>query len=265
MFITQMIMRDVNNGWIIRYVHANVASFFFIFVYALNHKFIIINTLNFSNFKGCYLLASQRTENQILFVIFTCLQLQITILCVIVKIYNQIINLYKFTFCYYYCYAVSLSLLVTLATSYAKVLIYNTRLWMITRISILERFLKTFTTLDNSSLLSLKYKDIKNKNNEKELDTNFLQWFVGFTDAEGCFLIQSRNNSEIHFCFQITLHIEDSAVLFLIREKLGIGIVNIRGNTCSFTVNSFQLILDILLPIFDKYSLITHKQLDYRD
>ena len=28
------IMRDVNNGWAIRYTHANVASFFFIFVYA---------------------------------------------------------------------------------------------------------------------------------------------------------------------------------------------------------------------------------------
>lgn len=28
------IMRDVNNGWIIRYTHANVASFFFIFVYS---------------------------------------------------------------------------------------------------------------------------------------------------------------------------------------------------------------------------------------
>jgi len=28
------IMRDVENGYIIRYVHANVASFFFIFVYA---------------------------------------------------------------------------------------------------------------------------------------------------------------------------------------------------------------------------------------
>ena len=28
------IMRDVNNGWLIRYTHANVASFFFIFVYA---------------------------------------------------------------------------------------------------------------------------------------------------------------------------------------------------------------------------------------
>lgn len=28
------IMRDVNSGWILRYTHANVASFFFIFVYA---------------------------------------------------------------------------------------------------------------------------------------------------------------------------------------------------------------------------------------
>lgn len=28
------IMRDVNNGWLIRYIHANVASFFFICVYA---------------------------------------------------------------------------------------------------------------------------------------------------------------------------------------------------------------------------------------
>ena len=27
------IMRDVNNGWAVRYTHANVASFFFIFVY----------------------------------------------------------------------------------------------------------------------------------------------------------------------------------------------------------------------------------------
>ena len=27
-------MRDVNSGWAIRYTHANVASFFFIFVYA---------------------------------------------------------------------------------------------------------------------------------------------------------------------------------------------------------------------------------------
>ena len=42
-------MRDVNNGWLIRYTHANVASFFFIFVYALIYKFIINNNLFFYN------------------------------------------------------------------------------------------------------------------------------------------------------------------------------------------------------------------------
>src|SRR5260363_373975 len=31
--LVEHIMRDVNNGWLIRYLHANVASFFFLFVY----------------------------------------------------------------------------------------------------------------------------------------------------------------------------------------------------------------------------------------
>ena len=42
-------MRDVNSGWLIRYTQANVASFFFIFVYALNNKFIFSNNLFFYN------------------------------------------------------------------------------------------------------------------------------------------------------------------------------------------------------------------------
>jgi hypothetical protein len=100
---------------------------------------------------------------------------------------------------------------------------------------------------------------------EKKWDYNFLQWFIGFTDAEGCFLIQTKNKSEVQFCFKITLHIDDSAVLFLIKDKLGIGVVSIKGNTCTFSIYSFQNIVDVLVPIFDKYPLITHKQLDYRD
>ena len=44
-----MIMRDVNNGWLIRYTHANVASFFFIFVYALVYNFINSDILFYSN------------------------------------------------------------------------------------------------------------------------------------------------------------------------------------------------------------------------
>ena len=40
------IMRDVNAGYILRYTHANVASFFFIFVYAQILKIYFNNKLN---------------------------------------------------------------------------------------------------------------------------------------------------------------------------------------------------------------------------
>ena len=33
-------MRDVNNGWAVRYIHANTASFFFIFVYAQTQVYL---------------------------------------------------------------------------------------------------------------------------------------------------------------------------------------------------------------------------------
>ena len=75
----------------------------------------------------------------------------------------------------------------------------------------------------------------------KNWDYKFLQWFIGFTDAEGCFLIQTKNKSEVHFCFKITLHIDDSAVLFLIKDKLGIGVVSIKGNTCLFLFILFNI------------------------
>ena len=59
------IMRDVNNGWAVRYTHANVASFFFIFVYAqyfntyFNHKKI----LNFLIFNHYFVLFNKIINN----------------------------------------------------------------------------------------------------------------------------------------------------------------------------------------------------------
>ena len=75
-------------------------------------------------------------------------------------------------------------------------------------------------------------------------------------------MINTRNNKEVHFIFQITLHIEDIGTLYTIREKLGFGVISIKGNTCSFYVRSFKNIVEKLLPIFDKCSLLTHKQLN---
>ena len=182
MFITLMIMRDVNNGWAVRYTHANVASFFFIFVYAQYFK----PNINLLDIKNLYFL-----------------------------IYNN--------------------------------------------------YLILFNKIINDFIKIIKPKTINSTTLEPAQDNEFLQWFVGFSDAESAFMINIKNNKEVHFIFQITLHIEDIAVLYTIREKLGIGIVSIKGNTCSFRVHSFQVIINSLLPIFDKYPLLTHKQLNYRD
>ena len=194
-------MRDVNSGWLIRYTHANVASFFFIFVYALNNKFIFSNNLFF---------------------------------------YNSNFD--------------------TLAREIFKPL-NKTKL-----------DLSVLGLLQQDHPQPKKNKEEPNKNKDKEvnstlqvLDDPFYPWFVGFTDAEGSFSIETKGESTVNFRFRITLHIEDSAVLFLIKDKLGIGIVNIQGNTCTYYVHSFQFIINVLIPIFDKYPLLTLKQLDYRD
>lgn len=128
----------------------------------------------------------------------------------------------------------------------------------------IENFLNIFKPSLSDSVLIFNKNYINNESKEK-LDENFTQWFTGFSDAEGSFLINIKNNTKVHFVFKITLHIEDIAVLYVIKDKLEVGIVFISGTTCSFMVHSFQSIINVLLPIFDANSLLTHKQLNYRD
>jgi hypothetical protein len=75
----------------------------------------------------------------------------------------------------------------------------------------------------------------------------------------------SKNTKQAHFVFKITLHIDDLNVLYLIQQKLKIGKVTKYKNTATFSVHSIKEILDSLIPIFDKYPLLTHKQMDFRD
>lgn len=204
-------MRDVNSGWAVRYAHANVASFFFIFVYA--HLFT--TSLNIKKNLQCFNIYCETNKNRLL--IYTITNFIISQAGIILdKYYSEIVNL-----------------------------IQN------------SSFSASPSLIDKGDIVK----------GDKKLfdDIDFLQWFVGFSDAEAAFLINIKNNREAHFIFQITLHIDDSAVLYYIRSKLGVGIVTNRGNTCSFRIQSFNTIIETLLPIFDKFSLLTHKQLNYKD
>jgi intein-encoded DNA endonuclease-like protein len=64
-------------------------------------------------------------------------------------------------------------------------------------------------------------------------------WFVtGFTDGEGCFLINVRPNSKlkigysVELVFKIALHLKDKALVENIRSYFGVGTVTVRGSDC---------------------------------
>lgn len=53
------------------------------------------------------------------------------------------------------------------------------------------------------------------------LTREFIEWFRGFTDAEGCFQIyEAAKGSSFGFTFGIWLHVDDIAVLEYIKDNL---------------------------------------------
>ena len=53
-----------------------------------------------------------------------------------------------------------------------------------------------------------------NKDKQFYLSSDFIEWFVGFTDAEGCFQITpQRSGNAFEFRISFGLHIDDRAVL----------------------------------------------------
>ena len=117
------------------------------------------------------------------------------------------------------------------------------------------------TIIDNS----------KNKLNRQNNNLNineFNEWFVGFTDAEGNFMIgvDNRSNStRFNFRFSIGLHIDDRPLLLFIKKNLGCGnVINNKENTVSFlNISNKSDIKKVLFPIFDSFPLNTTKYLDY--
>lgn len=94
----------------------------------------------------------------------------------------------------------------------------------------------------------------------------FLEWLVGFTDAEGCFrVVPNRNWASVCLNFQIEVHIDDVEVLYKIRKALGIGNVHL-GKTrpaASFKVSKLEDIASVIIPIFNEFPLQTTKYLDF--
>nr|QJQ35260.1 LAGLIDADG endonuclease [Fusarium lactis] len=91
---------------------------------------------------------------------------------------------------------------------------------------------------------------------------NFIEWFRGFTDAEGCFLIVKQGKS-FAFRFIIKIHKDDIDLLYFIKNSLGgIGNVGTEENLAHFKVTSLSEIKTII-EIFTTHPLNSSKHLDF--
>lgn len=103
-----------------------------------------------------------------------------------------------------------------------------------------------------------------NNNRLSGVSNGFLFWFSGFTDAEGNFLI-SLDRNYVKFRFKISLHIDDIGVIYIIKSKLNIGNVTVENsrNRCSFIVENYPDIKNVICPLFNTFYLHTSKKLDF--
>jgi hypothetical protein len=116
------------------------------------------------------------------------------------------------------------------------------------------------------------YSVINNQKNKKVYINNlpvfenkeFCDWFSGFVDAEGNFLIMIEKNKKIvRFRFAIKLHIEDINCLYYIKENLdNIGIVRKYEdkNYAEYIILNYNHIKNVIIPLFEKFELITMKK-----
>ena len=94
----------------------------------------------------------------------------------------------------------------------------------------------------------------------------FLQWFVGFSDAESTFsIIPAQNWKNVSLRFTIEVHMDDIDVLHRIKDSLEIGNIsnNKTNQSAVYFVNKLEDITSVLIPIFQEFPLQTTKYLDF--
>lgn len=137
---------------------------------------------------------------------------------------------------------------------------------------LINTYVKTFISrrqyawLDNKRLLSS-----HQRLNEEYLNINkewFKQWLVGFTDGDGNFHLShqkvNKGNDKWGLSYKLTQSRYNLRVLNYVKKELGVGSITNDGvNKAQFFIRDRKVIENVIVPIFDKYPLLTSKYLDY--
>ena len=101
--------------------------------------------------------------------------------------------------------------------------------------------------------------------NEEDLNKNkiwFEQWLVGFTDGDGNFSITHQGN-KWGLSYKLTQSRYNLRVLHYVKKQLTVGSITKDNTKGQFFIRDRKTIETIILPIFEKYPLLTSKYFDY--
>ena len=108
--------------------------------------------------------------------------------------------------------------------------------------------------------------------NEEHLNGNhinqdsFEQWLVGFTDGDGNFHISHQGtgiSTKWTLGYKLTQSAYNLRILNYIKKELKVGSITKDGTKVQYSIRDRKVIETILIPIFDKYPLLTTKYYDY--
>jgi hypothetical protein len=103
--------------------------------------------------------------------------------------------------------------------------------------------------------------------NKKSLTENkimFYQWLVGFTDGDGSFSVLYSNNTW-SLTFKLGQSTYNLRVLYFIKTQLGKGSIYVEkeGKLAHFRIRDLDTIINLIIPIFEKYPLLTSKYYNF--
>ena len=139
--------------------------------------------------------------------------------------------------------------------------------YMLQRLNIIELF--NLKLKNNIYVIRNLFKSNFHSNTNNSMnynDINFEEWLVGFTDGDGTFNIYLNfKDKKINFTFKIGQSLYNVKLLYLIKTKLGVGDINLKEglNLASYRIRNKKIILNKIIPIFDKHILLTSKRFSY--
>jgi hypothetical protein len=109
------------------------------------------------------------------------------------------------------------------------------------------------------------------RNYSKIKDKNYSNFITGFSDGEATFSFSICKSSgaktgwSIIPCYSIELHGKDIALLYEIQSFFGVGKITIRkrDNQAVYAVKSLKYLINVIIPHFSKYPLLTQKIVDF--